>query len=121
MGAQVLTQSNIEAAITENPIVILDFWSPTCGPCLRFAPVFEDAATRHEDVVFGKINTHQEREIAMAYQIQAVPTLMVFRDQILLHRQPGAMPAEMFEELIGKVKAIDMDAVRADIAKRGEE
>jgi len=112
-----VTAKNLEALITGNEIVILDFWAPWCGPCQSFAPIFEKAAETHPDIVFGKINIEEERALAGHFKIRSIPTLMVFRDQIMLMNQAGALPGQAFEELIGKVRELDMDDVRRQIAE----
>ena len=111
-----LTAQSFESAITENPIVLVDFWASWCGPCRQFAPVYEQASGEHTDVVFGKVDTEAERELAGAANITSIPTLMAFRDSILVFAQPGALPAPALEEVIQAVKNLDMDKVRADIA-----
>lgn len=112
-----LNESNLEATINDNAFVIIDFWAPWCGPCRGFAPVFETAAEKHPNVVFAKVNTQDEQTIAAQFQIRSIPTLMVFRDQIIIYAQPGAMAAGQFDELIARAGELDMDQVRADIAK----
>lgn len=116
MATRAINAENLETTVKENPIVILDFWAAWCGPCLRFAPVFEKASETHADIVFGKIDTEEQRELAGALQIQSIPTLMVFRDGILLYREAGALPPPAFEDLIKQVRELDMEKVRADIA-----
>ena len=118
MSIVTITQENFNETINNNGMVILDFWAPWCGPCRSFAPVFEQASEQHPDVVFAKINTEEQQELAGAFQIRSIPTLMIFRDQIIIFSQPGALPASAFEELITKAKALDMDAVRSQIASQ---
>ncbi|MBK8063833.1 MAG: thioredoxin [Betaproteobacteria bacterium] len=121
MATVELTKDNFEQVVTDNPMVVIDFWAPWCGPCKGFAPVFEQASEEHADIVFAKVNTDDEQEIAAAFNIRSIPTLMVFREKIILYAQPGAMPAGAFGELITKAKEVDMDQVHKDIAERGEE
>lgn len=117
MATVELTAQNIESKITENDIVFVDFWAEWCGPCRMFGPIFEKASQEHGDVVFGKVDTEAEQALAASAGITSIPTLMAFRDGILVFSQPGALPAPTFEDLIGQVKALDMDAVRASIAE----
>lgn len=117
MPAVELSAEAFERTIESNAIVLVDFWAPWCGPCRQFAPVFEAASAGHPDTVFAKVNTDVETELAQALEIQSIPTLMIFRDQICVFAQPGALPAAMLEELISRVKALDMDDVRRRIAE----
>lgn len=105
-----------EKLITESPIVFVDFWAEWCGPCKMFGPVFEAASEKHPDVVFAKVDTEAEQSLAGAAGITSIPTLMAFRDGILLFRQPGALPAPSLEELIGAIKAADMDEIKKEVA-----
>lgn len=111
-----LTEDSFNSTVENNPFVIIDFWAPWCGPCRNFAPVYEAASEKYPDIVFAKVNTEEEQGIAAAFGIRSIPTLMVFRDQIVLYGQPGALPAGQFEQLIEQAKALDMDKVRAEVA-----
>lgn len=109
-------EKEFEKLITESPIVFVDFWAEWCGPCKMFGPVFEAASEKHPDVVFAKVDTEAERSLAGAAGITSIPTLMAFRDGILLFRQPGALPAPSLEELIGSIKAVDMEEIKREVA-----
>jgi thioredoxin 1 len=109
-------EKEFETLITQSPIVFVDFWAEWCGPCKMFGPVFEAASEKHPDVVFAKVDTEAERSLAGAAGITSIPTLMAFRDGILLFRQPGALPAPSLEELIGSIKAVDMEEIRKEVA-----
>lgn len=121
MATTELTAADFERTIAENDIVLVDFWAAWCGPCRMFAPVFEAASEQHPDLVFGKVDTETERDLAAAARIMSIPTLMVFREGILVYAQPGAMPAPALEELISAVRAADMDAVRAELDEQNSE
>ncbi len=116
-----LTSENFESTIKENDIVILDFWAEWCGPCKSFAPVFESVSEKHPDIVFGKINTEEEQQLAASFQIRSIPTLMIFREQVILFSQPGALTEGQLEEIIGKVKELDMAKVHEEIAQQQQE
>jgi len=116
MAAIELTAANFKDVINNNDIVIVDFWAEWCGPCRAFAPVFEAASEKHPEIAFCKVNTEEEREIAAGFNIRSIPTLMVFREQIILYAEAGALPAGALDQLVEQVKALDMDKVRAEIA-----
>ena len=112
-----LTKDNFQETIDGDGIVLVDFWATWCGPCRQFAPVFENAAKKHEDITFAKLDTENQGEVAAAFQIQAIPTLMAFRDNILVFRQAGALPPPALERLITELRNLDMDDVRRQIAE----
>ena len=115
MAVVELTKENFEQVVTSNPTVVVDYWAPWCGPCRGFAPVFEKVSEQHPDVVFAKVNTDEEQEIAQHFQIRSIPTLMVFREQIIVFSQPGALPQGSFEQVVAKAKALDMEEVRKQV------
>jgi thioredoxin 1 len=110
-----LTKDNFEETITNNDFVIVDFWAPWCGPCRSFAPTYDKVSNDHPEAIFAKVNTEEEQELAMHFQVRSIPTLMIFRDRIIIFSQPGALPESAFRDLIGKAGELNMDEVRAQI------
>ncbi|TAK66409.1 MAG: thioredoxin [Betaproteobacteria bacterium] len=113
-----LTKDNFEQVVGGNDVVIVDFWAPWCGPCRAFAPTFEQASEQHADVVFAKVNTEEEQEVAGAFNIRSIPTLMVFRENVILYAEAGSLPAAALEQVITQAKGVDMPAVHREIAER---
>ena len=111
-----LTKDNFEQTVNGNPIVIVDFWAPWCGPCRGFAPVFEKASEAHPDVVFAKINSDEQQELAASFNIRSIPTLMVFREKVILFQQAGALPGQALEQVLTQAKSLDMAKVHQEIA-----
>jgi thioredoxin 1 len=118
MATVALHNGNFDETVTSNETVLVDFWASWCGPCRMFAPIFEAASEAHPDVVFGKVDTEAQQELAARFGIMSIPTLMAFRDNVLLYAQPGALPGAALEELITKVQELDMDEVRRQIDAR---
>ncbi len=121
MAVTQLTQQNIDETINNNDIVVIDFWAPWCGPCKAFKPVFEEASERHTNITFAACNTEEQVELASSFRIQSIPTLVVFREGIGIFGQPGMLPAEALDELVEKVRALDMAEVRAEVEKQQAE
>lgn len=118
MATREITKDTLTDTVSDNDIVLLDFWAGWCRPCVSFAPIFEKASEKHPDIVFGKVDTEAQRELAAAFEITSIPTLMAFREGIIVFAQPGALRGPDLEELITAVKEVDMDEVHAQIAQQ---
>jgi thioredoxin 1 len=116
MAVLELNEQNFEEVILKNDFVVIDFWAPWCGPCKGFAPVYDAASEKHEGIVFAKVNTEEQQALAGHFQIRSIPTLVIFREKVIIYAQPGAMPASGFDDLIAKAKEVDMAQVHAEIA-----
>ena len=121
MAVVELTKENFEETVTNNDFVIIDFWAPWCGPCRSFAPTYEKVSEDHSDIVFAKVNTEEEQEIAMHFQIRSIPTLMIFREKVIIFSQPGALPEGAFRDLVEKAGELDMAEVHKQIAEEKTE
>jgi thioredoxin 1 len=118
MATVELTTGNFDEVTGKDGIVLVDFWASWCGPCVRFAPVYKEASEKHTDIVFGKVDTEAQPELAAKFDIQAIPTIMAIRDGVIVFAQPGALPGSALESLIGKVQELDMEDVRKQLANR---
>jgi thioredoxin 1 len=116
MAVVELTEENFEQTVMNNDFVVIDFWAPWCGPCRGFAPVYEAASEKHADIVFAKVNTEEQQGLAGHFQIRSIPTLMIFREKVIIYAQPGALPGGAFDDLIARAKEVDMAKVHEEIA-----
>ncbi|MDD3528391.1 MAG: thioredoxin [Gallionellaceae bacterium] len=116
-----LTEDNFESTILSNDFVVVDFWAPWCGPCRGFAPVFEAAAEKNPGITFAKVNTEEQQGIAAQFQIRSIPTLMIFREKVIIYAQPGALPAGAFDDLVARAGEVDMAQVHAELAKQEDQ
>ncbi len=116
-----LTSTNFDQVVSENDYVIIDFWAPWCGPCKSFAPIYESVSEKHDNIVFAKVNTEEQTDLAAHFQIRSIPTLMIFREQIVIFSQPGMLPEQAFSELLEKAAELNMDDVRKQIEAESKE
>ena len=121
MATLTLTEDNFKETISNNSIVIVDFWAEWCGPCRSFAPTFEATSEKHPDIVFAKVNTEEQQSMAAGFNIRSIPTLMAFREKVILFSEAGALPAAALEDVIAQVQGVDMAAVHREIAERGDQ
>lgn len=120
MAVLELNEENFEQTVLNNDFVVIDFWAPWCGPCRGFAPVYEAASEKHENIVFAKVNTEEQQGLAAHFQVRSIPTLVIFREKVIIYAQPGALPAGAFDDLIARAKEVDMAQVHAEIAAEAD-